>query len=64
MKGNLSPKRISKEFDDLIKNIDRKRVSNGIDKKFRGSRRITLAFARHPKIVDIAKDIIQSDLRE
>ena len=64
MKSNFSPKRMSKEFDEIIKKIDRKRISKGVDKKFRGSRRITLAFARHPKINDIAEDIINADLRE
>jgi len=64
MSNNLSPKRVAKEFDELIKKIEKERITKGIDKKFRGSRRITLAFARHPKIKDIANDIILADLRE
>jgi len=63
-KNNLSPRRVSQEFDEYAKEIIRRRLIVKKDKRPKSFRRITAAFARHPLKDDIARDIINADLSE
>ena len=55
--------RVDKGFQKLVKKIARIKFIKEGDKKLRGSRRITMAMARHPLVqIDVSKDIIEADL--
>ena len=56
------PIRADPNFDELVKEIARERISKGKDKKFKSCRRITLAMVRHPLMREIERDIIDADL--
>jgi len=59
-------KRIAKEFDELIKTIQKEKIANGTaeirDRRTYSNRRITLAITRHPEIKNIMRDIINTKL--
>jgi len=60
-------RRVAKDFDNLIKKIQKEKVKNGTadlrKRKTFSSRRITLAMTRHPSFKDIVvPDIIKADL--
>ena len=58
--------RVTKEFDNLIRDIQRAKIKNGTadvrDRRTFSSRRITLAMMRHDDMGIIAKDIINTKL--
>lgn len=65
MKQISSPKRVSTDFAKLLDEIRKTRIDIGIDtlKNLKSDWRITLAMYRHPLMLKIKEDIINSDLK-
>ena len=54
--------RVDEQFEEMINDMARKRITNRMDKKMKSPRRLTLAISRHPLIKNIENDIINADL--
>ncbi len=64
MSKSTNQMRVDEKFDRIIKEIATLRVKRDKDSRTKSSQRLTRAMARHPRMPEIARDIIEADLEE